>query len=70
VTFRVRDHAPSGLARVTQDRPAIPRAPLPAPTFEDEIRAALSYERGLAGKALVAIALVAVVLAVRFLFLS
>jgi hypothetical protein len=51
-------------------RPAFPGADPLAPTFEDEIRTALSYEKGLAGKALVAIAIVALVLAVRFLFLG
>jgi hypothetical protein len=70
VTLRLSDHAASGRPQVTGVRPAIPGAPPSAPTFEDEIRTALSYEKGLAGKALVAIALVAVVLAVRFFLLG
>ena len=37
----------------------------PDPGFDDEIRSALRYERGLAVKALVAIALVAVILVLR-----
>jgi hypothetical protein len=37
----------------------------PDPGFDDEIRSALSYEQGLAVKALLAIALVAVILLLR-----
>lgn len=44
--------------------------PASAPAFQDEIRTALSYEKGLAVKALLAIALVGVVLAARFFFLG
>jgi hypothetical protein len=44
--------------------------PAPAPAFEDEVRTALSYEKGLAVKALLAIALVGVVLAARFFLLG
>ena len=40
----------------------------PAPSFDDEIRATVSYEKGLAVKALLAIALVAAVLAFRVYF--
>jgi hypothetical protein len=40
----------------------------PAPSFEDEIRATVHYERGLAVKALLSIALVAAVLAFRVYF--
>ena len=57
-----------GLA--ARGRPAIPGASPAAPTFEDEVRTAVRYEKGLAVKALVAIALVAVVLTLRFLFLG
>ena len=44
--------------------------PTRPPSFEDEIDSAISYEKGLAVKALAAIALVLVVLVVRFYFLS
>jgi len=37
----------------------------PDPGFDDEIRSAVRYERGLAVKALLAIALVAVILVLR-----
>jgi hypothetical protein len=50
-------------------RPAYPGAPPSAPSFEDEVHAAVSYERGLAVKALMAIVLVLLVLAVRVYFL-
>jgi hypothetical protein len=46
------------------------RQPASAPAFEAEVRTALSYEKGLAVKALLAIALVGVVLAARFFFLG
>jgi hypothetical protein len=49
-------------------RPAFPGAPPSAPSFDDEIDAAVRYEKGLAVKALLAIALVALVLAVRVYF--
>jgi hypothetical protein len=42
--------------------------PPPAPSFDDEIRATVHYERGLAVKALLSIALVAAVLAFRVYF--
>jgi hypothetical protein len=50
--------------------PAFPGAPPSAPSFADEIDAAVSYEKGLAVKALVAVALVLLVLAVRIYFLG
>ena len=56
--------------RLRPGRTAFPGAPPRAPSFEDEVHAAVSYEKGLAGKAVVAIAIVAVVIAVRFLFLG
>lgn len=56
--------------RLRPGRAAFPAAPPSAPSFEDEVRAAVSYEKGLAGKAVVAIAIVAIVIAVRFLFLG
>jgi hypothetical protein len=43
-------------------------APPSAPSFEHEIRDAVEYERGLAVKALLALALVALVLVVRVAF--
>jgi hypothetical protein len=50
------------------EQAAFPGAPPSAPTFEHEIRDAVEYERGLAVKALLAIALVAVVLGLRVAF--
>jgi hypothetical protein len=47
---------------------AYPGAPPSAPSFEEEIGDAVRYERGLAVKALLALALVAVVLLLRVLF--
>jgi hypothetical protein len=66
----LRDQTASALSRVVRGRPAFPGAPPSAPSFEDEIRAAVSYEKGLAVKALIAIAVVLIVLAVRFYFLG
>jgi hypothetical protein len=49
--------------------PALRAEPVPpVPSFEDEIRATVHYERGLAVKALLSIALVAAVLAFRVYF--
>jgi hypothetical protein len=48
--------------------PAYPGAPPSAPSFEDEIDTAVEYERGLAVKALLSIALVALVLVLRVAF--
>jgi hypothetical protein len=60
-----------------QDRPvARPRAaPAPAPDaaariFQEEIDDAISYEKGLAVKGLIALALVALVIVIRVLFLG
>jgi hypothetical protein len=64
------DQTASALSQVVRGRPAFPGAPPSAPSFEDEIDAALSYEKGLAIKALMAIALVLLVLAVRVYFLG
>ena len=50
------------------DREAFPGAPPSAPSFDDEIHDAVRYEQGLAVKALLALALVAVVLALRVYF--
>ena len=50
------------------ERPAYPGAPPSAPSFDDEIEHAVEYERGLALKALLSIALVALVLALRVAF--
>jgi hypothetical protein len=52
----------------TPDRAAYPGAPPTAPSFEDEIDAATRYEKGLAIKAVLAIALVVVVLGLRVYF--
>jgi hypothetical protein len=38
--------------------------------FDEEIRSAIRYERGLAVKAVVALAIVALVVLIRLLFLS
>jgi hypothetical protein len=51
-----------------RERAAYPGAPPQAPSFDDEIHAAVRYERGLAVKALVAICLVALILALRVYF--
>jgi hypothetical protein len=47
-------------------RAAYPDAPPEAPSFEQEIETATRYEKGLVLKALLAIALVAVALLIRF----
>ncbi len=49
---------------------AFPGAPPSAPSFDHEIHDAVEYERGLAVKALLALALVALVLALRVAFLG
>jgi hypothetical protein len=54
--------------RAAGDQPPYPGAPASAPSFDDEINAAVRYEKGLVVKAVVAIALVAVVLALRVYF--
>jgi hypothetical protein len=54
--------------RAEGDRPPYPGAPASAPSFDDELRAAVRYEKGLVVKAVLAIALVAVVLALRVYF--
>jgi hypothetical protein len=46
--------------------PPYPGAPPEAPSFEQEIETATRYEKGLVLKALLAIALVAVALLIRF----
>jgi len=50
------------------EQEAYPGAPPSAPSFEQEIRDAVEYERGLAVKALLALGLVALVLVVRMAF--
>jgi hypothetical protein len=47
---------------------AYPGAPPTAPSFDDEVEADVEYERGLAVKALLSIALVALVLVLRVAF--
>jgi hypothetical protein len=66
----LEEQTASALLQVVRGRPAFPGAPPSALSFEDEIDAALSYEKGLAIKALMAIALVLLVLAVRVYFLG
>jgi hypothetical protein len=60
----------SGLSQALGARLAFPGAPPSAPSYEDEIHAALFYEKGLAIKALLAVAIVCAVLVVRFFFLG
>ncbi len=43
---------------------------LAAPSFDEEVASALSYEKGLAVKALLSLALVALVIALRMYFLG
>jgi hypothetical protein len=57
------------VAQVVSRRPAFPGAAPSALSFDDEIDISVSYEKGLVIKALLAIALVLCVLAVR-MFLS
>jgi hypothetical protein len=51
-----------------EKRQAYPGAPEQAPAFDDEIEAAVRYEKRLVLKALLAIALVAVILGLRAYF--
>jgi hypothetical protein len=60
----------SGLSQAAGGRLAFPGAPPSAPSYEDEIHAALFYEKVLAVKALLAVAIVGAVLLVRFFFLG
>ena len=60
--------APRPAERAAGDPPPYPGAPRSAPSFDDEIHAAVRYEKGLVIKALVAIALVAAILAARVYF--
>ncbi len=48
--------------------PAAPGEPATATSFDEEIRSAVRYERGLAVKCLLALALVAVILTLRVYF--
>lgn len=52
------------------EQTAYPGAPPTAPSFEHEIHDAVEYERGLAVKALLSLALVALVLVLRVAFLG
>jgi hypothetical protein len=45
----------------------MPRESGPPSSFDDEVRSAVSYEKGLAVKALIALAIVAVLIAARLL---
>jgi hypothetical protein len=67
---RSPDQQASSLPEATRGRPAFPGAPASAPTFEDEISTALSYEKGLAVKSLIAVAIVLIVVAIRIFFLG
>lgn len=62
VTSNGQQPQPSG------ERPAYPGAPPSAPSFDAEIEHAVEYERGLAVKALLSIALVVLVLVLRVAF--
>lgn len=62
------EQAASALAEVVPGRSAFPAAGPSAPSFDDEVRTAVCYEKGLAIKALLAIALVLLVLAFRVYF--
>ena len=64
------DQTACDLSQAARGQPAFPGAPPSAPSFEKEVGAAVSYEKGLAVKALLAIALVLIVLAVRVYFLG
>jgi hypothetical protein len=64
------DQPATALPEAIRGRPAFPGAPASAPTFEDEISIALSYEKGLAVKSLIAVAIVLVVVAIRIFFLG
>ena len=57
---------PSSRGQHRPGRAAYPGAPPEAPSFEDEIETATRYEKRLVLKALLAIALVAVALLIRF----
>ena len=47
-----------------------PSATVAPAEFEEEIRAAVRYEKGLAVKAVIALAIVAIVVLIRLLFLG
>jgi len=64
------DQTASDLSPAVGGRLAFPGAPPSAPSFEHEVDTDVSYEKGLAVKALVAIAIVLLVLAVRVYFLG
>lgn len=51
-----------------EGRPPFPGAPREARSFDDEIGAAVRYERGLAVKAVLVIVLVAVIIGLRVYF--
>jgi hypothetical protein len=53
---------------VVSRRAAFPGAPPSAPSFEEEIDTATRYERSLVGKALLAIAVCVLILAIRAIF--
>ena len=53
---------------VVSHRAAFPGAPPSAPSFEEEIDTATNYERSLVGKALLAIAVCVLIVAIRAFF--
>jgi hypothetical protein len=53
---------------VVSHRAAFPGAPPSAPSFEEEIDTATKYERSLVGKALLAIAVCVLIVAIRAFF--
>jgi hypothetical protein len=53
---------------VVSRRAAFPGAPPSAPSFEEEIDTATKYERSLVGKALLAIAVCVLIVAIRAFF--
>jgi hypothetical protein len=53
---------------VVRRRAAFPGAPPSAPSYEEEIDTATKYERSLVGKALLAIAVCVLILAIRAFF--
>lgn len=58
---------PEGQPLVSR-RAAFPGAPPSAPSYDEEIDTATEYERSLVGKALLAIAVVVLILAIRAFF--
>jgi hypothetical protein len=64
------DHGSDHLAVAGDHAAASAASAESAEVFEEEVRAAVAYEKGLAAKALIALAFVALVIALRMLFLA